>query len=757
MRPVLRILIVVAGVGLAGACAKNPKVQLQRYLASGDSYVKQHKLPEATIEYGNAVQIDPLSGVARTKLAEVYLAQGNTRLAFPQYIRAADLLPDDLDLQFKAGYLLFKGGLYTEARVRARAVLEKEPKNVRALLLLGNCLAGLKDSEDAVDVLSRAVSLDPESAGVYTNLGVIQLSIHDKTDAEAAFQRAVEVSKGSAEAYIGLGNFYRAVGDRPAAERAFKQALAASPQGVAANEAMAALYLEWNRQADAEASLKTIAAIAKNEASQQALADFYVSAGRMAEAIGVLEGLAKNPTRFATAETEIALIQFMAGRLDQAQKTIDAALARDPRSVPAIATRARLQLADGKTDQAFDTVKSALAIDSSFAPGLVTLGRVLRAQGKAEDAQKAFNDALTADPHSLPAQLELVDLHRRQGEAQAALELADEAVRTHPASVPARLAQVRTLLSREDDRPRGEAELRSLVAKYPKSAAVQTLLGQHALAENDIASSRQAFQRALDVNPFDMEALTGLVAIDIAAHRPEDARVRVEAVLAKAPDAPEPMLLAAKVYAGLGNSPKAEQILGRLLQMRPSEFEPYALLAELYLTQGRLEEAKKQFIEMARLDPGSFVPPTMMGLLCYFTHDLAGARQWWQRALAIDGRAAAAANNLAWLDVETNGDLEVALELARSARSQLPNQPEINDTLGWIYYKKKMSSTAVQYLSESVDVDGRNPLYVFHLGMAYVQAGEDAKARRALQKALSLNPNFEGAAEARQALTRLVY
>jgi hypothetical protein len=41
--------------------------------------------------------------------------------------------------------------------------------------------------------------------------------------------------------------------------------------------------------------------------------------------------------------------------------------------------------------------------------------------------------------------------------------------------------------------------------------------------------------------------------------------------------------------------------------------------------------------------------------------------------------------------------------------------------------------------------------------MSYALAGNDPKARRALQAALSLNPNFEGAAEAKRTLARLVY
>ena len=40
----------------------------------------------------------------------------------------------------------------------------------------------------------------------------------------------------------------------------------------------------------------------------------------------------------------------------------------------------------------------------------------------------------------------------------------------------------------------------------------------------------------------------------------------------------------------------------------------------------------------------------------------------------------------------------------------------------------------------------------YHLGMAYLQAGEVDKAKKSLQRALAMSQNFEGADEARKTL-----
>ena len=82
----------------------------------------------------------------------------------------------------------------------------------------------------------------------------------------------------------------------------------------------------------------------------------------------------------------------------------------------------------------------------------------------------------------------------------------------------------------------------------------------------------------------------------------------------------------------------------------------------------------------------------MMGLLCYAERDNACAQQWWEKTIQLDGNAAAAANNLAWLYAEGRGNLDVALELAKGAKARFPEHPEVNDTLGWILLQEASSN-----------------------------------------------------------------
>jgi Tfp pilus assembly protein PilF len=132
--------------------------------------------------------------------------------------------------------------------------------------------------------------------------------------------------------------------------------------------------------------------------------------------------------------------------------------------------------------------------------------------------------------------------------------------------------------------------------------------------------------------------------------------------------------------------------------------------------------------------------------------------EWYQKAVQIDWRAASVAeNNLAWLYASKDMNLDVAAQLAESATAAMPTQAEFYDTLGWVYYKKQVSTLAIRSLKRAVDLDARNPVHQFHLGMAYASEGQDKNARKTLQTALKISNDFEGADEARRVIATLLY
>ena len=92
---------------------------------------------------------------------------------------------------------------------------------------------------------------------------------------------------------------------------------------------------------------------------------------------------------------------------------------------------------------------------------------------------------------------------------------------------------------------------------------------------------------------------------------------------------------------------------------------------------------------------------------------------------------------------------------AQTARDQLPDDPLIADTLGWIYYKKNVYLRANSLLKEAAEKLPDNPMVQYHYGMAQHKNGDTSGAKETLQAALKLSTDFPGSDDARETLKNL--
>src|SRR4029453_10479330 len=247
----------------------------------------------------------------------------------------------------------------------------------------------------------------------------------------------------------------------------------------------------------------------------------------------------------------------------------------------------------------------------------------------------------------------------------------------------------------QDKPAKAEPSLTALAKAIPNSPTVQTEVGMLELRKKNRPAARAAFQRALAKNPTYVEALAGLSQMDFEEKRLDVVKARTAEALRAKPKDGAILLHATRVNIALGDLPTAEKLLQQAITYDPNNLDAYGLLGQLYTSQQRLPEATAQFEKLAEKQPKGVTAQTVVGMLLDMQNKTSEARAKYERALEIDPRAAVAANNLAWIYAETGGNLDTALQLAQTAKSQLPDVPEVNDTLGWIYHKKGLCSLAV--------------------------------------------------------------
>jgi tetratricopeptide (TPR) repeat protein len=741
-------------LGAAG-CRKDPEFAKQEYLKSGDRYMAGGKVAEAIVQYRNAVQQDPRFGQARLKLAEAYMKSGDFQRSYAEYVRAADLLPDDPKVQVQAGALLLLRERFEEAKSRAQKALAKDPRNVPAMLLLGNAMAGLKEFEGAVKELEEAAQLDPSASAAYTSLGIVQFQKGSRPQAEAAFRKAVEIAPRAAAPHLALAQYLMVTGAVKEAESELVKAHEVEPKNMLAPRALAAFYTATNRLSDAEKYLKLLAAAdtSAGRASTVTLAEFYMSTRRYDEALGLLKPLLARREAAAAAQTRIAFVEFNQNKKADAYKSIDAVLAKEPRNSIALLTKSRFLVADKKLEDALVLAKQAATADPSFMPAHYLAGSIHAALGHRNEAVSAFNEVIRLNPRASAAQTQLARLNL-QKDPNTALELAKSAVRNAPANVEARLTLIRSLIAKHDY-AQADSMLKPLEQQLPGSARVLSARGTVDLFLKKVPSARIAFDRAAELDPTNAEILRGQIAVDLATKKPDQARERAEAWVAKNPTNSNGLMALTQVYAANGDAPKVEATLKRIIQQYPAELSAYSMLGRVYIAQKRLGEAQKQFEDIVAKQPEAIGAATMIGMI----HEMQGqkdeARRQYEKVVHLDSNAGVASNNLAYMYAEDGGNLDVALQLAQTAKSRMPNRHEVSDTLGWVYYKKDLATLAVSPLRDAVEKDPANPLYQYHLGLAYAKTGDRRKAREALERALAIKADFAGADDARKVLQTL--
>lgn len=752
----LSFLVLAIGIALAG-CLTNPHAKALKHLALGDAALARHDLQTAVLEYRIAVISDPTFGEAHLKLAEADVTNDDLKAAFPEYVRAADLLPDRADVQIKAGNLLLLAGRFLDARTRARGVLMKDPKNTAAMVLLGNSLAGLKDLDAAIEVGQRATDLAPSSEGEYRNLGVLELAKGNGALAEEEFKKAVRLDPNSISACMALAQYYRSTNRTAEAEPWLKRAVQIDPKDLRANQQLGAFYMETGRAAMAEPYLRLVADESKDVDSQLGLADYYLAAGRVGDARQLLTKLATNPDSWAVATVRLAIIDSTTGHLDAAIAGVNSVIAKQPKNVSALTIKARLLVAAHRNQEALTVAEAAVAANPKSADAKVMLGHIDLILNRTDAARQDFTDALSNDPNSTDAQIQLSGLALASGETQSSIDYAERSVKSEPDNLHARLALVRALTAEPESRDRAATEVRQLMAAYPKSARVFDAAAGLALARQDLAGAKKAWQRALTLDDSDTDAMSGLAGLLMASKNFTAAEQLVEQRIGPSPSQTGALLVAAKVRLAAQDPAKAEIYLKQFVARDPSRLEGFALLGQIYVAQKRIGEAEQQFSELVRQQPQSSGAMTMLGLLAEANQDETGAIKWYDRAVQSDAHAAVAANNLAWIYLTRNQNLDVALQLAEVASGEQSAEPEFSDTLGVIYTRKQLFSLAIRALQRTVDLDPKNPIHLYHLGIAYADAGDDANARKTLQAALKISASFDGADQARKVLATLLY
>ena len=740
------------------SCTKSsPEAKKARHEARATSYFEKGQYQEAILEYQNIAQLDPQNADAHYRLALAYLKLGgqtNLQQAVVQLSRTIGLDKTNHDAQLKLGELYLLGNEPKKARAHADIVLVSAPQNTEALILRGRSLLKEKHYQEGMEELKKAIDLDPKNMHTYIDLARAYLFSKDPDSAEAVLRHASSIDPRSVEILVALGDLHVTIGKPNQAEAIYKQALEVAPQNEDIYLSLANFYRRSAKWAEVEATLQKLAALKPQDDKPHVhLGDFFSWLGQQDKALASYQrAMEVNPSSLAARDRLISHY-LDTGNTRDAETRVKEILGKNNRDPMGRYFDARIRLAKSYADEAIPLLQGVIKDDPTFAGAQYFLGMAFLQKRQFAQARGAFTEAVKLGPTLSEARTALAEVYLAEGSSDMAIEQAQAAIQLNPRNVQAALIAGDAYL-RKGTFAKSRQIYEAIVQALPDQPVGFYRLGIMAHAEKHDANAIAYFEEALKRRPAAIEPLAQIAQIKSAQGKASEARERVTRHLQVSPT-PLVYNLLGQLWLKAKDLEQAEQAFKKAIDLDNSLLSAYMNLGQTYQQAGNMDHAMHEYEAVLDKDPTVIQAHMMIGVIHESRKEYDKARERYESILRLDSKSAPAANNLAWILVEQGGNLDRALSYAQNAREQMPDEPHVADTLGWVYYKKNAYILAVNLLKEASEKLPNDPVIYFHYGMAQQKIGDAAGATQSLRTALKFSQTFPGSEVARKTLAEL--
>ena len=732
------VFVLSAGVVLI-SCRKSPQAKEADFLANGQKLFDKHDYARALLEFKNAARVMNRDAEPYYRIGMAALALGDVREAVRAFRTATTLNPRHQGAQLKLSELqtaTTNRDLVADASSRLQEVLKISPENSHASDLLALAEWKLGNSDEALKRLEDNLQKFPKNLSSAVLLARMKLSKKDLAGAEEVLKSAAASAPDSSYAVLALAELHVLSGKTEVAETEIRRALQMDPKNARALLGLAAIQSAGNRMEEAEQTYKQIAALPDGQ-YKPLHALFLFRTGKKDAALEEMKKLARdNPSDPAARRRVIAACLEMK-RYDEAQGMLAADLKRNPKDVDALFLRSEVYLRTGKPGEAQKDLEQVLHFRPDSAEAHLAMGMVYSAQGMRQNRRQELGRALELKPGLLDARIALARSYTLENQPKSALELLDKTPPSQRERSAVVAERIWALLGMGNT---GEA--RTLINRALSVRREPAFVLQDALAkfnEKDYPGARASAEELLKAFPEEVRAAR-VIAESYAAQKQMEKAVDSLTQIAKARPQSAPLQeLLGLWQLRAGNRPAARQALEAALTANPKAISAELALAELDRADNHPDQAAQRLNRVLAQDSKNAGALMMMAELDLAAGNRADALARYRAVLSVDGNHAMALNNAAYLLAFDNPD--EALGLAQRAAEVAPDSPAIQDTLGWVYYRKGVYRTAIDHLTAAVNKEP-TPRRQFHLAMSYIRAGDSGVGQKMLQTALHDDPKL---------------
>ncbi len=718
------------------------------------------------MQFRAAVEYDKDSAAAHWGMARAYEKLGQFTETVEELRKTVELDDKNLDAKAKLAnyFLLVQPPLTSEAEKLRDEILAADSGFIEGHILTASIMATQgKPDADVVEAINKAIALDPQRIESYISLQRLFMTREKAPEAEEAIKRGIAAVPDSTLGHIEYGRFLMYSGRDEEAENQFNKAIATDNTNIEAREALAEFFVTSGQIDKAEQAYIELVRIQENSPeSRLVLAEFYDKANRGDEAIATLNQVLVDAPEYVLARYRLSNIHLDRKESEKVEEQLVALFKINDDDIEALMLRTRLRMQEHKVEEAVKDLTEILKKQPSSREPLFMMAQAKLSLGLLDQANAFLGDLERYHPTFLNAGLVRIQAAFTAGDASTALRLSNELIKRSNAAVPTsdqpiqmvQDVRVKAISSRglahlELGRySEAKSDLQEVLRVSPRSSAAMVNLAKVFVAEGNLPEAYSLYEKALNADPRNFDAISGIVNISIRQGQPEKAHARLDSLIEANAGRGEVLaalsFLKSNVYSAEKNPEQAERHLLNAISTDPDYLPAYSAYASFLVSQKRISEALDQYRKVVEKRP---VAPafTMLGILEDSQGNTSAAEKAYRRALELAPETPIAANNLAWLIAEQQGNLDEALQLATMAVSKGQTTAGFYDTLGWVYLKKGLASPAVEQFRKAVAVEqsaaqktGSIPVpgYRVRLGMALAKAGDKESARREVETSL---------------------
>lgn len=631
-----------AEIELKNALQKEPK-NVEARLLLAETYLLMHRGQNAEVEISHAEQFGASSASTLLLRARAYVVERQ----FPRVLKEVPAVvtgspSHQADLLEVRGDAQTELGLSKEAEASYDAALALRPDSKNAMYGKARVVAQQGRSDEALVLVDRVLAADPAGTKNLLLKGEI-LQGQQKTDeAIALYRTAVKGAPDDQTAQITLG-----------------MALIFTKQLDAAKEQLDVILKKWP----------------KDPKAQYLLAIMHYNRGEYKPALDAVQKVTSADPDFAPAIALTAAAQYAIGSFLPAEVNAQRFATIYPNSIYGRKLLSTILVREGQFAKALDALGPVLASQKLEDPQIFAIaGAAAAAVGDTERASQYLARASELDPKN-------VSLRRAYGIERLASGNADAAVNAFQSVVDLDVDSVETnsllvlSLAGKKDFAKAVPMAQGLIAKHPENAAYQNLLGGVYLAMADLPHAREAFQKALDLQPGWGPPAQNLAKLDLAANRPDDARKWLTAIASKDPKNLEVSYMLADIDASQGHAAESRKWLESAVKENPDVIGPRARLINSLLASGDTQQAVGVARDLSARKPDDREALRLLGL----AQATAGQRD---AAVATYGRLAGLMPDAAWIHVAIgrleaqDGHLAAAQTALAKALALAPDLPD---------------------------------------------------------------------------------